>query len=138
MSVKLSSLAVDINAEQSGDWVDIPDLPGVALKVRSINAPAYQVARGLLMQKLRRKHGQDKPIPVNDLTVALGALYAEHLLLDWRGLADDNDQPLPFSTELSTSLLTNPEYRNLVQHVAYAAGRVGERDVEFTDDLIKN
>ena len=44
MTLKLSSLAADLDRERDGDWIDIPDLLDVALKVRSLHFPEYRIA----------------------------------------------------------------------------------------------
>jgi hypothetical protein len=49
MGLKLSSIKISVSDE--GEWVDVPEWPGVRLKVRSINARDYVQARDLMVQK---------------------------------------------------------------------------------------
>jgi len=129
--VKLGSLKADLVKEADGEWIDIPDLPGVALKVRSVNFPAYKTARDLAVQRLARKHGK-KPIPEKEMAEVSGRLFAEHLLLGWRGFDVD------YTPELALEVLTDPAYRELRAHVEWAAAQVGHAEVEFVEDLAKN
>ena len=129
--VRLSSLRADSALERNGDWVDAMSIPGVAFNVRSINFPRYTVARDLLLQRLRRQSG-GKPIAQDTLYTELGRLYAEHILLDWRGF------DVPYSRETAMQTLTDPEYRDVVMAVETAAGQVGQSQIEFCEDAAKN
>lgn len=131
MTVKIKSLAADRTREREGEWVAIVDLPGVELKVRSINYPAFDLAMKNEQQRLFRKYGR-KPIP-DEVSIALnGKLYAEHLLLDWRGFDET------FSTDLAHELLTDVAYRDLVGHVLWASMQVGRVETEFVELAVGN
>ncbi len=129
--VKLSSLRSDSERERNGDWVDSLSIPGAAFMVRSINYPPYTIARDLMKQRLARKSG-GKPIPQDTLYTELGRLYAEHLLLDWRGFDEE------YSKDRAVELLTDPEFRELVMAVELAAGSVGQAELEFIEGAAKN
>jgi hypothetical protein len=136
-TMKLSSLKADLAREEEGDWVEIPDFPGVSLKVRSANSKAYSMQLSVLSQKFARKYGQ-RPIPPEDSLRGSGKLLARYILLDWKGLDDDVAQPLIYSADLAEELLTNPEYRKLANAVLWAAQRIAEAEVDELDDVIKN
>jgi len=129
--VKLSSLRADEALERNGDWKDAIGIPGVSFKVRSINYPPYTIARDFLMQRLRRKAG-GKPIKQDVLLPELGRLYAEHILLDWKGFDE------AYTPELAMKTLTDPQYRELVSAIESLASQVGESEIEFIEDTIKN
>lgn len=129
MSVKFSSLAADTAKESEGDWQEIPDLPGVSLKVRSFNFPAYRVARDLLLQRMARKFGR-KPAPADESEAEFGRLYAQHILLGWSGF------DVEYTPEVARDALTNPAFRDLRRHVEYAASQVGASEVEFLEDAV--
>lgn len=129
MSVKFSSLASDTEKEVKGDWIEIPELPGVSLKVRSFNDPKYRVARDLLLQRMARKHGR-KPAPADESESEFGKLYAKFILLDWQGF------DVPYTPEAARDALADPAYRDLRRHVEYAASQVGASEVEFLEDSL--
>jgi len=129
MAVKFGSLKADIAKEQAGDWVPIPELPGVEFKVKSFNDPAYRVARDLLIQKMARKHGK-RPAPPDETESAFGKLYARHILLDWRGF------DVEYSAGVALEALGDPAYRDLRRHVEYAASQVGETDIQFEEEAL--
>lgn len=129
MAVKFSSLAADTDKETAGDWIEIPELPGVELKVRSFNHPAYRVARDLLLQRMARKHGR-KPAPADESEAEFGKLYAKFILLDWKGF------DVEYTADVAREALADPAYRDLRRHVEYAASQVGASEVEFLDDAL--
>jgi hypothetical protein len=129
MAVKFGSLRADVAKEQQGDWVDVPDLPGVSLKVKSFNDPAYRVQRDLLVQRMARKHGKKSAAP-EEMESAFGKLYADYILLDWRGFDE------PYTAELARGALTDPAYRDLRRYVESAASQVGTTDVEFVEESL--
>ncbi|MDO8683971.1 MAG: hypothetical protein Q7N50_10875 [Armatimonadota bacterium] len=139
MSIKLSSLKSDTARETQGDWQDIPDFPGLRLKVRSLEYAPFRMARDLLIQTFARKYGR-RPIPPEIQTKAFGKLYADHILLDWEGLDDDSKPPAPikFTSEASHEYLTDPEYRKLVAAVEWAAGMLTEAEQDFVEEAVKN
>lgn len=130
-TVKLASLRADSALERAGDWVDALSIPGVSFKVRSINYPPYTVARDMLFQRFRRKYGA-KPAPQAVMNVELGKLYAQHLLLDWKGF------DVPYTPEQAMEILSDDEFRDVIAAVEQAAGGVGQADIEFVDATAKN
>lgn len=135
MALKLSSIKRELSND--GEWIDIPEWVGVRVKVRSINSKDYLIAHGLLQQKLIRALGRFPTTP--EWEPALGRLVARHLLRGWEGLIVGNgDVPSEYTTEQAEELLTDPTMLALEQQIIWAAGRVGERDVEFTVDAVKN
>lgn len=122
--MKLSALKANIEREEAGDWVEIPDFDGVSLKVRSLASTAYSMALSVVTQKFARKYGQ-RPIPPEESQKENGKLLARHILLDWKGLvADDGKTPIAYSAELAEEVLTNPEFRLLANAVVWAAQRI--------------
>ncbi|GAB5506684.1 MAG: hypothetical protein Rhirs2KO_18470 [Rhizobiaceae bacterium] len=130
MTIKLSSLKVDLEREQQGDWIDYPEWPGVRFNVSSINKPAYMTARDVLMARLVRKH--KKNVPPEVMTSEFGRLYAEHLLHGWEGLDEE------YTPERARTVLTDPSYREVVKAVEWCAGQVAQVDAEFVEDAAKN
>jgi hypothetical protein len=136
MGLKIGSIAADLAAESEGEWVDIAEWPGVRLRVRSINYKLFQNAREMAYAKLTKALGR-QPL-TSEFAPKLAKLVQVHLLLEWDGLDDDNDKPLPYSSKLADEMYTDPRYRELVSQTIWAATRVGDRDAEFTTAATKN
>lgn len=131
MTVKLSSLRANLKRETDGDWIDIPDLPGVALLVRSFHYGPFQAAKQQIEQKWARQYA-GRGAPPEIVFRANGRLYAAHLLLGWRGF----DQP--WNEAVAEETLTDPEFRELHEHIRYASNRVSEIETEFVEAAEKN
>lgn len=130
--VKLSSLKSDLKKEQEGDWVPAPDIgPGVAFLVRSTNYDPFRIARDTAMAALAKKY-QDTPIPGDVLEETRGELFAEHLLLDWRGLDED------FDPDLARETLRDVSHRLIRGAVFIASTKVGVGEIEFVEKTAKN
>ncbi len=135
--VKLSSLRSDSQREREGDWVPALDIgPEVQYFLRSTNLPAFKIARDHHGQKLARTYGDN--IPDDILAEVYGKLAVEHLLMDWKGFVDDEENDIPFSKETAQKILTDPEYRLVRASVYFAATKVGRDEVEFVGTAIKN
>lgn len=148
MVVKLASLKVSTKTEMEGEWIEIGEwpglikdrpweivkLPGLKFKVRSINDPAYRIARQKAFEQLekRRKDYPDETVPDDVTATVEGRIIAENLLLGWEGLDEE------YSPDLARKQLEDPDCRPLRELVTACAVRVGKRDVEFVKDLEKN
>ncbi len=131
MSVKLSSIAANLEAERDGEEIASVLYPNVKYTVRSILFGPYETARDLSLQTLFKKFG-DQPIPRNAQIADQGRLMAEHILLGWSGF------DTPYSREAALETLTDPAYREFVADVELAARKVGKRNLEFVEALVKN
>lgn len=129
--LKLASVKADLAREAAGDWVEYPEWPGVAFKVASLYAPAYETARDLLIQRLTKQF-KGKPIPAGIKTAEFGKLYCERILQDWRGF------DVKYSDDTALDTLTDPAFREVVTAVEWCAARVAMRDAEFIEVAAKN
>ncbi|TWD58083.1 hypothetical protein FB480_101838 [Agrobacterium vitis] len=131
MTIKLASLAVDLELEKNGEWIEFPEWPGVSFCVCSLMNPDYQVARELLLQRLQKQYGT-KPIPQDVMVAEVGALFSQHILRGWRGF------DLPYDQKKAAQMLTDPQFRKLVAAVQWCAGEVGQTEIEFVETEVKN
>lgn len=128
MSVKLKSLALDLDRETNGGWVDSRVYPGVRYRVRGVRYQPYQDAVDAAAIRFSKSHVQTKPT-VEAAQKVSGALVCDHLLLEWDGFDE------PYTPETAKAALTDLQYRNVLNDVLGAAARVAEREVAFTDAL---
>jgi len=131
VTVKLTSLKVDLDREEKGDWIDSPDLPGVKFKVSSLHVPAYQIALGMLEQKWARQF-PGKPVPPTVRVPAIGKLLQKHILHGWEGFDE------PFTPELAADMMSSYGDRTLIAAVQTAAALVSLDQVEFIEEQEKN
>lgn len=131
MTIKLSSVKNNVEAEREGDYISIPDWPGVSLGVRSTESPAYKLAIDQLVAKYARLYkGKTAPPEVRDADI--GKLLARHILFGWEGFDEE------YSEARALELLGSAEGKKFAAQVSWAAAQIGETEVEFVTDAVKN
>lgn len=130
--MKLSSLKIDAAKIEAGEWIeDIPGMGDLALKVRGLDNADHGNLRSRLFEAIPRskKHNGriTDPAEADRLTARC---LSEAVLLDWRGLEEEDGSPIPFSKERAFEILSNPDMRSLREAVVEAAARVGRDDAE--------
>lgn len=130
MTVKLSSLRADMRRQNDGDWVEVPALPGVELKVRGLNYGPYQADLSQVRARWISRYRGIDGVPPEVVTRDLGRLYAKHLLLEWRGFDE------PYDADTAEEMLTSPGA--FFGHVAEAAAEVSRTETEFVEDAAGN
>lgn len=134
MTVKLSSVVVDLAKEREGDWVPSLELPGVEFKVRSIEFPAFKYARDAQLQRLFIRHGKD-PFPLDEreeFDQFVRFLAAKELLLDWKGFDE------PYGAAQAEAMRSDPSYRRIADAVLSCAARVSALEIKYVEDAAKN
>lgn len=131
LQVKLDSLKSDLVKESEGEWIDIPDWPGVAFFSRAFTYGPYTDERDEEWPKVKAGFA-GSPVPQKVRQAFFGKLYAKHLLLNWRGL------DTPYTPELAAQLLPDEEWRKVYAAAEYVASKVGDRAVEYVGAAEKN
>lgn len=114
--MKISSFKTDTALEVNGVWVDIGE--GASLLVARVNNPKFVKE---YREKLRPyRHSMQKKKLASDVEQRLVIeTSAKTILLDWKGLTDDEDNEIVYSVEKATELLTDlPDFRELVLEIA--------------------
>lgn len=132
MTIKLSSVKVDLVAETKGEWVDSDELFGVRFKVSALNLPAFIAARSNVYNRLLRQYKKAEDIPAGVLSSEMGLLFAQHILHDWEGFDE------PYTPDRAAALLSDPQFRPLVAAVQSASSKVGAPDIEYIEEEVKN
>lgn len=130
MAIKLSSLRVNLQREEKGDWVAYPDWPGVEFNVSSMNLPAFAAARATEIQRLSLVHKNQ--IPPDVMTATIGRLLNDHILHGWRGL------DVEYTPEVASEVMSDPSYRQVINAVIWCSQQLSEIDVKFVEDEVKN
>jgi hypothetical protein len=136
--MKLSDIAVNVDAIEGGRWVSIDHImPGVKLKVRGSENSDLRRLRNKLLQEIPR--AQRLRGAGEETLEAIGTrLLAETVLVDWSGIEDENGEPLPFSKEKAASVLGDPAMFVFKNAVEWAAGVVGDDEVVEAQEAAKN
>lgn len=119
---KLSSIAVNVQAQEEGEERDHPYFDGVKVKVRSIHCAAYRRRRTSLMNRLPRRQRK------------LGDAVEQQERIDRQALAECvtgwNFEDVEFSPEMAREMADDPQYRKFWDGVRELAEEIGEGDAE--------
>lgn len=103
----------DSAAETQGLWIEMGD--NALIKIARLGHPKHEE----VMKRLRQPHvaslraGIDLPTNVS-MALTIEAL-AEAILIDWKGIQDDDGKEIPYSKEAAIKLLTDlPDFRDKV------------------------
>lgn len=137
--MKLSSLKVNSERAELGAWVgDIPEMPGLRLKVRGFGNEDDRRIQALETEKVPRHLRQRGRIPEAEQDRILNARIKGALLVDWDGLTGDDDKPLSMHPDLVDEVLTNQDYRKLREAILWAASIVAEDEAASSEGDRKN
>jgi hypothetical protein len=129
--LKISDIELPESLEAEGLWVrNIPELPGVALRVRRLwNADHRRIYTKLVdaVPQAQRIEGRLDPATEDEIT---GQCLAEAVLTGWSGFEGADDKPLAFSKSQAKVFLTDPRYVRIRRGVLWAAGQVEDRGRE--------
>jgi hypothetical protein len=103
---RIDAVRSDLNKENQGVWV--PYQMGIELKVARLGNPAYQQALVTLTEARKALLGcmelsDDQRADVQKEAVA------RTVLLDWRGIEDDEGNPIPYSPDQALLWFRDPE-----------------------------
>jgi hypothetical protein len=134
--MKLRSLKLDSDKTVEGVWVDYRD--DVRLLIARLpNAKYDKIMRRLgkpHMAKLRRARFKPESLVDDPILDKLQKrAVAEAVLLDWEGVEDDDDAPLPYTPERGAEILFDPNFDVLWRFIVDFAGE--EEMYRIEDDL---
>jgi hypothetical protein len=125
MKTNLHRFACDKTTAEDGVWREI--VPGVEMLLTSSESHRYKSA----LRTAYLEHG-------GDLDKALPIAMATGLVLDWRGVIDEDNQPVPHSVEAATELLADPDLWVIRERVAVEASNLGNFRRKELEDAVKN
>jgi hypothetical protein len=136
--MKLSSIEVDPERIEQGQWIgNIPEAGDLQLKVRGLGNADFRRMQTKLTDAVPRARKAGGRIDPDEQDRIVSQCLAATVLLDWRGLEDDNG-PIPFSREKACELLMDPRYRRFREAVIWAASVVGEEQAADLEDAAGN
>lgn len=111
--MKLSDLKTDLDKARNGVWETYID--DFKVKVARSTTPGYisyiqKYARG---QGRAFLEGRNDPKTLKAIKPIIREAAARHLLLDWKGMEDDDGNEIPYSVEMAVKLLLDPAYDDL-------------------------
>lgn len=125
--MKLNDMAIDPVKFEQGDWVsDIPDMGALRLKVRGIGNSDFRKMQNRLIEAEPRQYKVGGRIAPDRQDNIQSLCLLHTVLIDWDGLRDEIEQPIPYSKDLARELLTDPRYKRFRDAVTWAASVVAD------------
>lgn len=125
--MKIKEMAIDPVKFEQGAWISgIPEMGELRLKVRGIGNSDYRKMQTRLIEAEPRQYKVGGRLTPERQDFVQSQCMLHTVLIDWDGLRDEHDAPIPYSVDLARDLLTKPEYRRFRDAVAWAASVVGD------------
>ncbi|MBB76531.1 MAG: hypothetical protein CMJ75_18660 [Planctomycetaceae bacterium] len=113
---KLGDFATDLNKERDGIWFRYHG-SDFECRIARIGNPNFEGAKRRALRDEKVRRAVEGGLTVKESKHALAPLVAEYILVDWRGLEDDDGNPLPYSIEKATEMLRDDRYRDVYDWV---------------------
>lgn len=135
----IKNLKRDLAASQEGQWVgDIPEMGQLRLKVRGDNGARVAEVRTRKIRAVSRDKRDRSGNPIfSELLRITAELLHEEILLDWDGLTDGG-KPVKYDADLAKEWLTNPEYQDFAEAVAWASKVVANGNDRTAEEVEGN
>lgn len=114
--MKLSELAIDVEVAVEGRWETF--VLGVEFKVARANNANYIEEQAVFIAAIKRGETESS----DSGTDMVHTIASKTLLLDWRGLEDEEGNAIPYSVEMALVFLTDPQYADIASFVYGIAG----------------
>lgn len=137
--MKMSEITIDPERQETGGWVkDIPEMPGVELRVRGNDCKEANKLRDALIDQIPRSRRVGGKVNPKDRHEIATAVLHRVVLLDWRGIEDDHDQPEPYSKERALTYLSEARYQRFREGVIWAGNVVADQQKAAIEDDVGN
>jgi hypothetical protein len=121
--MRLSELAADLDMEEAGVWVPYRD--EVEFKIAAASSKRAMSAYRKHLRPVERRIAAGN-IKEDEAAVYVARFIARGLLLDWRGVDDDDGNPLAYTPALGEQVLTQPDMKYVRRFIQESAA---EQDV---------
>lgn len=129
---RISSVARDPAIEDNGQEKEIPTLRGAYVTVRSTNYKKFEQAVTRRLMSLPRHQRE----------VSIGAVRrecaADHLIVGWRELEDEEGVPMQCTPEKRRMLMTDRRYVDIANGIMAVCEEVGTSEQEEIEGEVGN
>lgn len=116
---KIGTLKTDLKKAKEGVWVDYA--AGIRLKIASISNRAYRDAVEMIL-KPHMNRIRHNLMPAEERLDLLKPAIAQHILIGWDNIEDDNGQKIPYSAAKALEFFKDPTLEDFFSFVVSTAG----------------
>lgn len=121
---------------ETGAWVgDIPNMPGLRLKVLGATSKAHVKANQAKLEMARKKSRKD--LTGDQVADCMREVLAEVTLIEWDGITDGG-KPVKFDRALAKKWMTSRNGRALADAVYWAAQKLDQDANTYVEEVTKN
>ena len=131
MSRFMERYKTDRNLEENGQWVELGD--GLEIKVARISSERSKAVRHRLEKPYAKMRGE---IPTSIQEQILIKQIAEAVLLDWKGVTDDEGKAIECTVDAKVKMLT--EFKDFLQDVVMVAMEAETFKAQKIEEASKN
>lgn len=129
--MKISELEVDQKIVEEGKWVsNIPELPGVRLKVRGSQNKDWRRMAQRLVNAVPRKLRVNGVLDPDESDRISATILLNTGLLDWEGIEADDGTPIPYDRKKAAQFLGGERFRAGVQFACDLVAQGVEDEIE--------
>ncbi len=133
MPLNIGKFIADPKPQEEGVWINFDEDQGVAFKIAYIGNAKYERKFSQLSLKARRKT-RGRELDPRAFTQLTNTAMIGTILLDWRGLKDD-DKEFTFNEENAERLLKESKvFRDFIQEEAMILDNFQTLDTEAKED----
>jgi len=134
--MKLSNIAVNVKAQEEGEWKEHPYFDGVDILIKSIHSEAYRKRRAQLMNRLPRRQRKigdavlaQEDLDRDSLSACIGGL---------RGVENEAGDPVEWNDDMMRDWAKDPKYRVFYDGVRELAEEVGRDEQGAMEESLGN
>lgn len=131
MSRFMERYKTDRNLEENGQWVELGD--GLEIKVARISSERSKAVRHRLEKPYAKMRGE---IPTSIQEQILIKQIAEAVLLDWKGVTDEEGKAVECTLDAKIKMLT--EFKDFLQDVVMVAMEAETFKAQKIEEASKN
>lgn len=116
--MRITALKTDENLEQAGAWYTYPGSPDktkpMRLRIARIRNPAHRdgLRAEIVAAQSAHPNGDIPDLELREITIRA---MAQHILLDWENIEDDDGNTITYSVANATALLKIPAFFEIVE-----------------------
>jgi hypothetical protein len=134
-AVKVSAIKAKNERKEKGAWInELNEIEGVSVKVRGMNNVDYNRR----LTEISRDLTPEQRVDPDTQREVQTQLLVETVLLDWKGVEDEDGKPLECTPAMALKILSDPDMLIFRTAVIDAAINVTARGIEKLESAAKN
>jgi len=132
--MRLSEIENDLTKENEGVWLTFSG--DIEVKIANVGNEEYIKLSEKLYKPFKKALRKDTLDSKKHLAIA-HKLMVETIILDWKGIDDDNDKPIPYSKEKALEIVQTKKYKKFVDWISNEALDLANFEKDEVDEDVQ-